>query len=317
MAKGILGEMIAKYRKEARLTQEELGKLVGVSTQAVSRWECGGTPDVELLPVIADCLHVSIETLFGRDGGEAVNVKDLVYRKIRNAPQEQCMDLLLEYVWTMQQAAQINGMPEIEPAYAIMPAEAVDRSKEESPQLIPASILLCDERSCMLHGLVKDKRFAAIFPEPEGGFEATLKHPEEYVRLFQLLAKPHYLDMLIDINRRKPKEYFTIRSAAARLHISEEEAKSILEELEHYMMLDGMEVADEEGTVKIYNLSGDISLYAFLFFCENVMRSSESMHMNADIRKKPLFKELPGTGSLAPTWVLRGEEDKGITIEKN
>ncbi len=309
MSKSILGEMISKYRKEARLTQEELGKMVGVSTQAVSRWECGGTPDVELLPVIADCLHVSINNLFGRAGGDVVDVKDLVYRTIKNAPQEKCMDLLLEYVWAMQQAAQINGMPEIEPVFTVMPMEAVDRSKEENPQLIPASIVLCDERCCMLHGVVKDKRFAAILPEPEGGFEATLKRPEEYVKLFALLAKPHYLDMLIDINRRKSKEHFTVRSAAARLQISEEEAGSILEELEHYMMIDSMEVADEAGTVKIYNLSGDISLYAFLFFCDSVMRSSESMQMNADIRKTPIFKELPGTGSLTPTWELREEEE--------
>lgn len=308
MSKSILGEMIAKYRKEKRFTQEELGKMVGVSTQAVSRWECGGTPDVELLPTIADCLHVSIDALFGRAGSEAVDVKDLAYRKIRNAPRENCMDLLLQYIWTMQQAALVNASPELEPALSMLPIDAVDRGEDDSPQLVPSSILLCDERSYLLHGLVKDKRFAAVLPEPEAGFEAALKNPEEYVKLFALLAKPHYLDMLIDMNRRKPKEYFTIRSAAARLEISEEEAGTILEELEHYMMIDSMEVADETGTVKIYNLSADISLYAFLFFCDTVMRSSESMQMNADIRKTPIFKELPGTKSLTPAWNLRGEE---------
>ena len=310
MSKSLLGEIIAKYRKEARLTQEELGKMVGVSTQAVSRWECGGAPDVELLPVIADCLHVSVDALFGRAGGEAVDVKDLVYRNIRNAPKEKCMDLLLEYVWTMQQAAQINSMPEMEAAFAMMPFGVVDRSEEAGPQRIPSYLLLCDDRSMMLQGMVKDKPFAAILPEPEGGFESALKNPEEYVKLFQLLAKPHYLDMLIDINRRKSKEYFTVRSAAVRLGISEEEAGTILGELEHHMMLEGMEVADEAGTVKIYNLSGDISLYAFLLFCENVMRSSGTMYMNADIRKTPVFKELPGTKSLTPTWVLREEEEE-------
>ena len=50
MNENLIGSQIAKYRKESGLTQEELGRTVGVSTQAVSRWECGGTPDVLLLP---------------------------------------------------------------------------------------------------------------------------------------------------------------------------------------------------------------------------------------------------------------------------
>ena len=52
MNENLLGSQIAKFRKAAGLTQEELGRSVGVSTQAVSRWECGGTPDVTLLPAI-------------------------------------------------------------------------------------------------------------------------------------------------------------------------------------------------------------------------------------------------------------------------
>ena len=68
MSESLLCGQIARYRKAAGMTQEELGRAVGVSTQAVSRWECGGTPDVALLPAIADRLGVSIDALFGRDG---------------------------------------------------------------------------------------------------------------------------------------------------------------------------------------------------------------------------------------------------------
>jgi transcriptional regulator with XRE-family HTH domain len=46
----ILSERIAALRKERGLTQEQLGKLCGVSSQAVGKWEKGGAPDVELLP---------------------------------------------------------------------------------------------------------------------------------------------------------------------------------------------------------------------------------------------------------------------------
>ena len=58
MENNMLGEEIARYRKEAGLTQEELGRAVGISAQAVSRWECGGTPDVTLLPAIARRLEI-------------------------------------------------------------------------------------------------------------------------------------------------------------------------------------------------------------------------------------------------------------------
>ena len=64
MDNNLLGEQIAKYRKAAGLTQDELGKAVGISAQAVSRWECGGAPDITLLPDISARLGVTIDALF-------------------------------------------------------------------------------------------------------------------------------------------------------------------------------------------------------------------------------------------------------------
>ena len=61
-----IGMQIAKLRKEKNITQEELAKNLDVSAQAVSKWENGGAPDLELLPKIADYFGVSIDYLFGR-----------------------------------------------------------------------------------------------------------------------------------------------------------------------------------------------------------------------------------------------------------
>ena len=50
-----LGKNIKKYRTEAGMTQEELGEAVGVSAQAVSKWENEESmPDTALLLPIAD-----------------------------------------------------------------------------------------------------------------------------------------------------------------------------------------------------------------------------------------------------------------------
>ncbi|MBE6626246.1 MAG: helix-turn-helix transcriptional regulator [Ruminococcaceae bacterium] len=62
-----IGECILNYRKEHGITQGEFGELLGVSTQAVSKWEreiC--YPDIILLPAISDLIDVSIDELMGK-----------------------------------------------------------------------------------------------------------------------------------------------------------------------------------------------------------------------------------------------------------
>lgn len=80
-----IGEKIAKYRKLKGFTQEQLGESVGVSGQAVSKWENGGVPDTYLLPTISKVLGVSIDSLFG------------VEKKISDYSQNEILDDLFEF----------------------------------------------------------------------------------------------------------------------------------------------------------------------------------------------------------------------------
>lgn len=59
---------LRQLRTEKNLTQEQLAGLLGVSSQSVSRWECGNTlPDVMLLPEIAKLYGVTIDDLYKED----------------------------------------------------------------------------------------------------------------------------------------------------------------------------------------------------------------------------------------------------------
>lgn len=61
-----LGKNIEKYRKERNLTQARLADMLGVSFQAVSKWENGNSmPDILLLPKLAAVLNVSCDILIG------------------------------------------------------------------------------------------------------------------------------------------------------------------------------------------------------------------------------------------------------------
>lgn len=59
------GAFIAQCRKEKGLTQMQLAELLGITSQAVSKWENGrGMPDVSLLQPLCDVLCISLNELF-------------------------------------------------------------------------------------------------------------------------------------------------------------------------------------------------------------------------------------------------------------
>ena len=63
----ILGNNIMILRKENGLTQEQLANGLGISYQAVSKWETGNAcPDISMLPLLADMFSVSVDQLIGR-----------------------------------------------------------------------------------------------------------------------------------------------------------------------------------------------------------------------------------------------------------
>ena len=60
-----ISENIRQLRGELSLTQEQLAARLGCTAQAVSKWENGATaPDIALLPLLAQALGVSIDTMF-------------------------------------------------------------------------------------------------------------------------------------------------------------------------------------------------------------------------------------------------------------
>lgn len=75
-----IGKLIAKLRKEKKLTQEQLGAKLGVNSKAVSKWECGvTTPDISIVNELSNILGITTnELLTGKQDLSIKRYKNLL-----------------------------------------------------------------------------------------------------------------------------------------------------------------------------------------------------------------------------------------------
>ena len=78
MTNTTIAEKITTYRKEKKLTQEQLGAKLGISGQAVSKWEKGESmPDILLLPKLCELFEISLDTLLSST--ETMKTKNIMH----------------------------------------------------------------------------------------------------------------------------------------------------------------------------------------------------------------------------------------------
>lgn len=93
MSNNTLGQRIAYYRGLKNLKQNELADILGVSAQAVSKWENDiSCPDISILPLLSQTLNVSIEELL--TGAP----KEPVVRQLTVEEQKQKKDRILRII---------------------------------------------------------------------------------------------------------------------------------------------------------------------------------------------------------------------------
>lgn len=108
-----LGTKIRELRRRDGRTQDNLAEALGVTAQAVSRWESGSSyPDMEMIPSIANYFHISIDELFGYQDKREETIKNILhttdkmlsqYTQIHQGSLSEDFD---EYIKTLRTAAE-------------------------------------------------------------------------------------------------------------------------------------------------------------------------------------------------------------------
>jgi len=246
-----MGERIKELRKGAGMTQEELGNKIGVTAQAVSKWECGSVPDTELIPKIADCFGISTDALFGREY-ENYDVYELMSKHMIEGyamenGEDEVLRRAMETCWVAFAASCGVGLGYSRDYQEYEQNEkTVDESmnhKNKHSKIYTDKLFAFMDRS-------KDTPFFAYMPEADGRAQKMLENTD-YCSFFAALGDPDFFRAVIFLFSHKNTR-FTKGRFLAKLGLSEERADEVLAMLQKHNFVVVRELELDESVIDTY-----------------------------------------------------------------
>lgn len=226
---------LQKLRKEAGMTQEQLAGKLGVSAQAVSKWENGSYPEGDLLPRLADCFGVSIDMLYGRGEGN-VSVEQQVINEVQRIWDDESLDhnerikeygkLFKNILWALNNASFSAGKN-----YYEMP------SFSEKEKMASAVI---NDSFYEYMSLTCGKEFFVYLKNQEAGegLRVFLKDTEKVRKLFKMLSDKDCVDIISYMYSLSRMQFADVDAISASCKISKEKTEKVLEFLTQDLGLD-------------------------------------------------------------------------------
>ena len=281
MNKSIIGDNIAELRKAKGATQEALADAVGLTAQAVSKWESGGLPDASLLPLIADYFGVSIDRLFGRSHCDYANIQANVSGYIASLPANEKMQKAYEICFGMLHTLiEMPGDASIDISHPFL---AAYESRRDHAEII-------SDTGMVKAGLDRKLRYFLLMPEPEEGWGHRLEYNEAYSRLFAILGDEDVLKTLFYLESGI-NESFTPKLLEKGLGLDKDKAAKILNTLAEYRLVIAKELKLDGETIVIYEDNPNISFVPLLIFAEEIIKRPDLFYLMWGNRANPLLTQ--------------------------
>lgn len=282
-----IGEKISKYRKLKGFTQEQLGESVGVSGQAVSKWEKGGVPDTYLLPAISKVLGVSIDALFG------------VEKKISDYTQDEILDDLFKFclqkmhckdnridffkfmfdtIWTVQSAYFEN---ESRPLLK----DVVEKNRGNS-QI--TSQIINDEGTTYLSLVENFPFFSAVCDTPE--ISKKLLSEKNFSEFFSLLASEDGMKAILFTQSATETSQYTADMIAKKIGITPESFLEIEPFLVKYGLLNEDSLTLDDSVIKVYHKWSNPEIRPLLMMAYQFINARQCYYDFTCNRTKPYFE---------------------------
>ncbi len=214
-----LSTNIKKYRLEKGLTQDELASILGVSAQAVSKWETSETyPDGSLLVPLAGALDVSLDTLFDNSTA-SMNEFFEKFRNLFASRQENKFHTMRELCWLMEKSMFRRFDPFHGRGYD---------PDELSGKMNPSYILNDDGFTHVSNGRAP---FFCVFPEYDEKFSEVIGDGEEMRCIFEALSSPESMRAVLFVYGKEENFVFEKEYLADVCGIGEDKIDRVMEDL--------------------------------------------------------------------------------------
>lgn len=286
-------ENLKRIRKERGMTQEQLADAVGVSAQAVSKWEQGSYPDASLLPAAADCLGVPIDALFGR-GTPQKTLEELVRQELDDAERDENGRVLLgaegekrrmQCLWRLCHVLACVYM-------RCVNAREVSQMNIDGNFFQNAFTQIVDEGGFLQAKLNESLRYFLIVPQPENGYDAAggLEYHENTEELFCFLGQKNVLRTLFFLAEQNMDIFFDCNTLMGELGIARENAEQIVEGLLRFGLVVRAELKRDGTNEVIYQYRLECNLISFLTFTQILANRPRNYSFSIQNRSTPYFR---------------------------
>ncbi len=270
-----LGENIKKSRLEKNLTQEALAGTVGVSAQAVSKWECGDSiPDGALFVPLADALGVSLDRLFGREAVYETDLYSALFRLISAAPCQKQMEKVREICWQTEKGL----FGEDAENYRYDPGEL---------SRLGASSSVADDTGFTYISNRRELPFFTVFPEPENGFRGALCYDEAYREMFEALSDTSTLKAFFKLFEKPLDFTFEAEVLAAECGIESESIEKTMGNLVRLRAVYSVDITLNGEKRRLYTVNQRYEWIAILALLNEFVYHCKSYNFQSCSRKKP------------------------------
>ncbi len=272
-----LSENIKRIRLENGLTQEQLAGRLGISAQAVSKWETSETyPDGSLLLPLAQELNVSLDELFGNDKVSMTDISRRIIKLFGETPVEKRMHLARDIGWQMEKGL-FNG--------EIMSAEKY--SSEDLLERTNSSYILNDYGFTLVSN--GKEPFFAVFPEPEEGYGHFLEEKQALYKMCVALSSTDTLNAMLYLMKQKENFLFEPAFLAKECNIADDKMEQVMADLTFLGMLWTKEIVLNDSVQTVCHSCSGHKFIALCLIAREILQNG-GYCVQSHYRNKPLLK---------------------------